>query len=239
VVALDTTHEVCPFDFLICEHASGASLRDLDDDEPRLRDGLARFARLLRSVHELPMRGFGLLGLAPRSTAEAWPRCGVARGGAAKMRKRLDEHLSLCVDLGAVQRHEAAEAHAWFDRLDTVLQGGRPVLLHGDPGMHNVFVNGSGITALVDWEDALAGDGLYDLAFLATFHPERRWDVLLASYDTEMLRRPEARALFWLYFLRVAVAKTVHRHRYGYTDVAGRLPGHLRIRRALAELASL
>jgi hypothetical protein len=42
---------------------------------------------------------------------------------------------------------------------------------------------------------------------------------------------------FWLYFLRVAVAKAVHRRRFGYPDRPDRPTAAHRIRYAFGELA--
>jgi thiamine kinase-like enzyme len=91
---------------------------------------------------------------------------------------------------------------------------------------------------LIDWEDACIGDPMLDLANWATFHPERRWPVFFeaASEQGPYAQRSEMRALFWLYYLRVALAKTVHRIRFGVTDKPGRPPASMRIQRALKGL---
>jgi aminoglycoside phosphotransferase (APT) family kinase protein len=42
----------------------------------------------------------------------------------------------------------------------------KPVLLHGDPGFHNMLVNGGEVQALLDWERARLGDAAQDLAYV-------------------------------------------------------------------------
>ncbi|MFI7195194.1 phosphotransferase [Nocardia nova] len=42
----------------------------------------------------------------------------------------------------------------------------RPVLLHGDPGFHNILVREGALTALLDWERARVGDAAQDLAYV-------------------------------------------------------------------------
>ena len=66
------------------------------------------------------------------------------------------------------------------------------------------------MTALLDWEDALVGDPLFDVAMVSTFHPPRRLAAFMAGYGLTAPSRDEQR-LIAAYFLRVALSKTVHR----------------------------
>jgi aminoglycoside phosphotransferase (APT) family kinase protein len=59
----------------------------------------------------------------------------------------------------------------------------RPVLLHGDPGFHNMLVDGGKVQALLDWERARVGDPAQDLAYVRP-HVMRvqPWEEFLAAY---------------------------------------------------------
>jgi aminoglycoside phosphotransferase (APT) family kinase protein len=59
----------------------------------------------------------------------------------------------------------------------------RPVLLHGDPGFHNLLVHDGRVSALLDWERSLVGDPAQDLAYVRS-HVERviEWPVFLDAY---------------------------------------------------------
>jgi aminoglycoside phosphotransferase (APT) family kinase protein len=59
----------------------------------------------------------------------------------------------------------------------------RPVLLHGDPGFHNMLVDGGEVQALLDWERARVGDPAQDLAYVRP-HVMRvqPWEEFLAAY---------------------------------------------------------
>jgi Ser/Thr protein kinase RdoA (MazF antagonist) len=92
---------------------------------------------------------------------------------------------------------------------------------------------------LIDWEDCLAGDPVFDIAFWATFHPERRHDVFLEGYRGVRDLPDDFELRFWLYFLRTALSKTVLRHRFGLQDKPGRPPASLRIHRGLEKVESL
>ena len=60
-----------------------------------------------------------------------------------------------------------------------------PVFAHGDLQVAHVFVADDEVTGVVDWSEAGAGDGLYDLASLTLGHREHLGDVL-AGYGSEV-----------------------------------------------------
>ena len=113
-------------------------------------------------------------------------------------------------------------------------------LLHGDPGTHNICVDPQRrrVTLLLDWEDALVGDPLFDVAMVSSFQPARRMASFLSGYGLETPSREE-QVLIALYFLRIALSKTVHRVRFAIVDKPGRTPGHHRIYRGVEELERL
>jgi aminoglycoside phosphotransferase (APT) family kinase protein len=49
---------------------------------------------------------------------------------------------------------------------DRLPDPGEPVLVHGDFRLGNLIWSGNRVVAVLDWEDAAAGDSLYDLAWL-------------------------------------------------------------------------
>lgn len=209
----------------------GTPMRAVDDDEPTLCAALEALTCRLRHVHALRGQGFGPVA----ASAPAW-LTGVHADWLRFVTTRLDEHLAICADAGLIDQvvsdriaGEVARVATWADVVPSAL-------LHGDPGSHNVLIEGGTVTALLDWEDALLGDPLFELASLCNFHPERRHPIVFAAYPVDLSpQRPEY-TRFWVYFLRIAIARTVHRLRFGYADVAGRPPAAHRIRLALARL---
>jgi aminoglycoside phosphotransferase (APT) family kinase protein len=232
IVAADWSLTSWPFAFVVAERAKGASMLAVDEEDAKVEAAIVALIAELSRLHRVRLAGFGLVDCASdtstpgiHGTHESWKRY---------LSTRLEEHVAICVRINAVTSGEGSEAVRWFESLGPDLARVEPAVLHGDPGSHNVFLTRGAVSALIDWEDALVGDPVYDFAFLATFHPQRRMRVLLAACE----QTPGWRSarLFWLYFLRVALAKTVHRHRFGYADLPGREPGHLRIRFALDRL---
>ena len=213
----------------VVERAAGESMAAFDDDEPRTLAALGDVARFLAALHRI--RGDGYGPLSSRSGLH-----GVHASWPAYVLLNLDRHLDACVSIGAISTDEAARIANAFEAARPLLDAQAPALLHGDPGSHNFIVDASGIRAVIDWEDALLGDPLFDLAGLCTFHPERRHAAIGSAYGAELASRSEAWRRFWLYFLRISLAKTVHRHRFGYADRPGRAPAARRIQLALERL---
>jgi aminoglycoside phosphotransferase len=60
-----------------------------------------------------------------------------------------------------------------------------PVFTHGDLQVTHVFVDGDGVTGVIDWSEARQGDALYDLASLTLGHEAHLGDVV-AGYGTEV-----------------------------------------------------
>lgn len=59
----------------------------------------------------------------------------------------------------------AGLAGQWLlDHVDDVVPAGRPCLLQGDVGLHNMLVSGDRLVALVDWEAATVGPAARELA---------------------------------------------------------------------------
>ena len=140
--------------------------------------------------------------------------------------------LKACAQAGDLTAEAAHAILAAFERHSQCLQLSGGVLLHGDLGSHNVLTDGDRLLGLIDWEDALAGDPVYDVAFWATFHPPARYAAFLAGYREVGSLPDDFPIRFWLYFVRIAVAKAVHRRRFGYTDRPDRPTAAHRIRYA-------
>jgi Ser/Thr protein kinase RdoA (MazF antagonist) len=228
----------CPWDYEILEEAPGRSLKTLDHDDAQIAPVLRALGSFVARLHDIRTEGFGLLDVRP--LAEKPTSTQRLRGTHAKwwdyLTVRLPEHVGSCVDLGALTVAEAQAVFKLFEVFEATCQPEPPCLLHGDLGNHNVFTDGIEVTALIDWEDALSGDPIFEVAFWATFHPERRHQAFLDGYQAVRPLPADFGLKFWVYFLRVALAKTVLRHRLGLQDAPGRPLAALRIRKGLDEV---
>ncbi len=221
--ALDLSRAGCATDWLLLEEARGISLRAFDSSDEQMLPLLRDLGRVLAQVHQVEVNdGYGLLDVQALDNGEN-DLAGSHTTWDDYLHTRLDSHLETCMTLAAITKSEARRIHQLFDDCRGIYPEW-PRLLHGDPGSHNVFAANGRITALIDWEDALAGDPVYDIAFWATFHPERRHDAFLAGYCEVAELPDDFERRFLLYYVRVSLAKTVLRHRLGLKDRPGREP---------------
>lgn len=92
---------------------------------------------------------------------------------------------------------------------------------------------------MIDWEDSLCGDPIFDVAYWGTFCRDEMRAEFLRGYETVQILPEDFERRYWLYYLRVAISKTVHRHLFGVKDRPGRAPASRRIQKALSRLAGL
>lgn len=222
--------------YLLEDGAEGESVRDLEDPESQALPEpiLFELGRTLAGIHQIKAQGGGFL---------RWPVENVAEGLHATWSDyiwvRLTEHVALCREIGAIASDESSDILKRFEAANGLLASAPICLLHGDLGHHNVFFDGKKITAIIDWEDALAGDPVFDMAYWGTFVRDEMRARFLEGYQTMSKLPVDFERRYWLYYLRVALSKTVHRHHFGAKDRPGRPPASRRIQKALSKLAEL
>jgi aminoglycoside phosphotransferase len=141
----------------------------------------------------LPGTALGRLGEPSTASSAAW----TAAGAAARMlhdaplppwpgrtvdelASRLDAECAWLATSGLVPADLVARNRR---RAEAALRPWRPVFTHGDLQVDHVFIDGDGVTGVVDWSEASQGDALYDLAILTLEHEEHLDDVV-AGYGT-------------------------------------------------------
>ena len=234
--AVHFASEGFPFDFAVAAAAAGTPLDDATLD--RQPEYLRLIGAVLRQVNETEGQGAGLVDI--ESDRPGHRPAGVHDTWSDYLHTRLDDHIAGCVRAGFIDTSLATRIRRLFAAMAPCLSDRPMRLLHGDPATHNLFIDRAArrVTALLDWEDALIGDPLFDAAMWSTFHPPRRMPDFLAGYGLASPTREEER-LIALYFLRIALSKSIHRARFGIADQPGRTPGHLRILRGTDALERL
>ncbi|MBF0283998.1 MAG: aminoglycoside phosphotransferase family protein [Magnetococcales bacterium] len=234
ILHTDISRRHAPWDWQMLAPAAGRPLTELEGDESTLLQLLERLGAMMARLHRaLPVTGAGwpdpwswsdAPADAPR---EARPLRGLFPQWTDYLTRCLDDHLRRLTDDQLLTPEEARTIASHFATFASSPVA--PGLLHGDPGSHNAFHQAGEISALLDWDDALIGDPWYDVAFWATFHPERRYGAFLRGYLGGRAWSPEEARRFRLYHLRITLAKIVHRQRFSYADLPGRPTGRQRI----------
>lgn len=237
-LATDCSRSRQPFDFQVSTFVAGKSLSHFDHDDELLAPHLQQLAAYLARLHDIRGEGFGLLSLHTQ-TQSRQPLTGLSNAWGTYLLLNLEQHIQHCLTAGCIDTAEAEAIRGLLDRDSLCDIPCEPRLLHGDPGSPNCFVQHQEIT-LIDWEDALLGDPLFELSMWASFHPERRWPTFFDAYfaASSLAIPSDWEARFWLYYLRVALFKTAHRYLFKRTDHPDRPPPSMRIQRALRALGT-
>ena len=155
--------------FAVSQRARGDFLDQID--EAGMRAVLPALLAALRTVRDIKVPGPGGYGL--------W-----RSDGTAPHRSWRDALLDVTVDQPGSRTHGWRQALAGsptgagpFDHAADALRelapsGPQPrQLIHSDLLYRNVFVQGTAVTAVLDWGNSMYGDGLYDLAWLLYWWP--------------------------------------------------------------------
>lgn len=230
IVHVDTSRTQCPYPFQIIEYSDGISLRSAN--EAGVQKVLSDLGAALARLHAKPIGGdrWGRVGL---GTFPEWNLFWMYN---------MDADAHHCMENGLITTDQFDQVYAIGD-TDVVYWGVEgAALLHGDLSYDNILVKDGHLHSVIDWEDAVLGDPIFELAGLATFHPESRHSTFLDAYYGGSQRPDGFGVRFWTYYLRISLAKAVHRHRFRYAS-PDRRPDHQhpddRIGLALSRLKDL
>jgi aminoglycoside phosphotransferase (APT) family kinase protein len=154
--------------FFVMEHVPGAARTD----EPAIADML----RALADLHALE-----------RPVVDAVARLDGVDAGAAPetaITAQLDHWHR--VYTGAVPLPIPWLEHGFAWLRSNLVPSGPTVIVHGDPGPGNALQDDAGVTAVIDWEFAHAGDAAEDWAYLALIRGRRlaapaQWKARIAT----------------------------------------------------------
>lgn len=231
VHGVDVSRSCYPFDYEVLDEARGRSLAECATDPSKHARVLCALGKIIGHLHSVKTQGFGLLDVRHIFTHRQGR--GLVDSWSEYLCCNLDRHIHACVQHGAISAEEAGIIASAFEKSRPAWGTVSPSLLHGDLNNHNVFTDGERITALFDWEDCLSGDPAFDIATWGTFigNDARRADFL-DGYCSVRSIAEDFELRYRLYYLRMVLAKTVHRFRFGYQR-GDRIPPSTRIRGAL------
>jgi len=240
IKAFDISCETYPFPFMILRKAEGICLRQVDMNASGFPDIIENLGKVVARYHSLtlPATGFGLIdgealfqGGQPKGLSSSW---------LDYFCLNLEDHLHFAYGHKVIDGEERSFIQSVFRECRGLIHTENlPSLLHGDLGTHNVFVDLSTLTikSIIDWEDALLGDPVFDIAMFASFYRMHEFlDSFLKGYQSFKTIVDDSFDLkFWIYYLRIAITKSVLRVRLGY-DRAGESPSIQKIKLARENL---
>jgi aminoglycoside phosphotransferase (APT) family kinase protein len=108
-----------------------------------------------------------------------------------------------------ITTEQANAVHSYIDQRISLINKHRPAsLVHHDLADHNLMYRADQLTGVFDWETAIAGDPILDLASCPTWksHYDKR-DALLAGYQSITSLPDDFEELEKLYRLRTMLWK--------------------------------
>lgn len=206
IVHVDTSRVHAPYPFQVVEYVDGLSLRSAPEET--VRKVLGQLGAALAKLHggAAPSDRYGRVGI------------GLLPDWDLFVTWHVEAHIKYCLDHGLITVEQAKTVNTIF--TDCIFLDSPSSLLHGDLSYDNILLDSvtNDLKAVIDWEDAVLGDPIFDLAGLATFHPVERHASFIDSYYAGRAKPDDFEYRFWMYYLRIALAKAVHRHRFGYPD---------------------
>lgn len=137
---------------------------------------------------------------------------------ASYYRLRLEDHLRFLVARSFFSVHRADEIRALIEAHAGSLRLDQGVLVHKDLALWNVLGTPDSVVAVIDFDDAIAGDPMDDLSLLACFHDGAFLKRAFAGYESGRTLPDDWRPRFWLHLLRNLIVKSVIRVGAGYFE---------------------
>lgn len=153
--------------FAVSDRAPGRLLNDLDGVAMRAAlPGLLRALDALRAVKIPGVDGYGIWAPGGAASAATWPQALLA---VSQETARVPGWRT-ALAASPIGPSAFGVGYARLQELVTGLPQSRHVI-HGDLANRNVLAEGTRITAVIDWGNALYGDYLYDAAWLIYWWP--------------------------------------------------------------------
>lgn len=214
IKTVDLTRTDAPFDYEIMHEARGSSLFDLSRDGRKILPAIRNLGKVIGKIHLCRTRKYGPFDMSEMLGTRQSP-VGIWDNWQRYMLLNLDRHIEICATAGLIDRTDVSGISGFLNHELGEIPEFAPVLVHGDVANHNAFALNGEITALIDWEDAVSGDPVYDIAYYATgcFGHD---DWLVQYTDGYLSSAPmpaNFRKCYAAYYLRITLAKSAGRIR--------------------------
>lgn len=131
-----------------------------------------------------------------------------------------DVHLDFLQSSGFLDQYKVQELKDLVFSFRHLLQLDKGCLVHKDLALWNILGNNSGVSAFIDWDDAVSGDPVDDLSLLGCFHSGEVILAAAAGYQQVKSLPENFEQRFWLHLLRNIIFKSVIRVKGSYFDMS-------------------
>ncbi len=166
------------YSFCISERVNGSTVDSFDDE---ILDHLKLdLIEVLEAVHSIDIKnsiGFGKWDEYGVGQTQSWRERVLSAG------KYLDNDSEM-PDIFETTFLEKDLCEKMFQRMSDLLQfcPEEKHIVHGDPGLGNTLSDGIKITGLIDWENSLYGDFVFDIAWLSFWSRKNNVESMYLAY---------------------------------------------------------
>jgi fructosamine-3-kinase len=239
LIYTDITKTLSNYDFEITSQADGFSIASCEDRETQFIKPtiLENLGKTLKKIHNLNFSGYGPIAI--NSLLNQNKFLGLFNSWEEYLFLNFEEHINYCLINKAITQKEKETILVIAKNINLIVKNTQSCLLHGDLSGSNIFTDGFNITAIIDWEDCILGDPIFDIALWGTFYRNYLRDFMINGYtnNTPLTHKQEIK--YWFYYLRIALCKTAHRDKFEFKDNPNRPPPSLRIQNALSHIQKL
>ncbi|MET0167413.1 MAG: phosphotransferase family protein [Vicinamibacterales bacterium] len=172
-LAVESSGSVFGAPFMLLEKRSGVSIGHMQN-LPRTPNPplCADIAAKLAALHLIPVSTFGTWINGADVSSSAWALRWIEEGY---------RNWATCEMPSTV----FSTAFDWLRRHAPINDRAPRTLVHGDYGLNNLLVEGSAVTAILDWEFSHLGNPAYDLGYFRCMaEPLSSWEHFLAAYES-------------------------------------------------------
>lgn len=213
--AIDLSKKKYPFEYMIMEFKNGKNLEDCEEEQ-NLKEIFLQLGKYLSEIHSINVSNYGFIQLDSLSSKKL---SGSSPLWLSFFNRNLEEHINYGFTLGLLSKEEKKRTINFLNQtISQSFTDTKPSLLHNDLGQRNILIYNGSLQAIIDWEDSILGDRLYDIAFFETFFSHSSKSKFLPFFYegygldvNELYSNP----LFWMYYLRVSLLKAKSKHIFG------------------------
>lgn len=202
VIAIDSTRKIIPDRVIsVVEKLDGQTLTiDYTKDVAVDSALLYQLGSTLKKIHNVEVgKGFGFLdeqGIGSYATWEDFV-----------LSPFRPEKLKSLIDKGLVSNEDLQKIIYFFESKGNLLTSCPRKLLHGDFVLNNILQRDNKLTGIIDFENAKAGDPLWDISHFALYNlvqigGDKGTEIILTGYgNPKLLANSETRSQYFLYIL--------------------------------------
>jgi thiamine kinase-like enzyme len=220
VLCVDISRENYPFDFMIMSYINGENVNLFSSKNAK--SFYKEKGKLFKKIHSFTSKKAGVIDFV--NLLKSGDLHGTNSSWNDFFYINLKNHIQQAMQIGAIDKKQEKYIQKLFIGTKCFFKDGTYSLLHNDPSIRNLKAIDTHVVGIFDWEDAIFGDPLWEIAFIHTFlfreEDKEKFEAFCEGYGVEINELTQNIG-YWKYYLRIALLKTINRYSVGYYNAMG------------------